>query len=115
MGLFSSLDPKFGDGECEAGCGSCTIPSVTQNLSFFSASFDKELSSRGCERAVLLPALWPHCRKKEEVSNKEKTLFMTEKPNCPGYPQQTSVDGHCSPLAGISDRIRFLIGKEMQA
>ena len=82
MGLFSSLDPKFGDGECEAGCGSYTIPSVTQNLSFFSASFDKELSSHGCERAVFLPALWPHCRKKE-VSNQEKTLIYDRKAKLP--------------------------------
>ena len=47
-----------------------------------SSSFDKELSSRGCERAVLLPVLWLDCRKKEE-SNQEKTLIYDRKAKLP--------------------------------
>ena len=56
---------------------------------------------------------WIAGRKKK--ATRKRHLFMIEKPNCPVYSQQTSVDGHWSPLAGISDKIRILIGKEKQA
>lgn len=90
------------------------IPSGTQNLSLFSASFDnfhpvvvrEWFSSQffGCIAG----------RKKKKATRK-RHLFTIEKPDCPVDPHQTSVDGHWSPLAGISDKVRILIGKEMQA
>ena len=77
------LTPVFLPGESQgreawwaAVCG--VAQSWTRLKRLSSSSFDKELSSRGCERAVLLPVLWLDCRKKEE-SNQEKTLIYDKK------------------------------------